>query len=59
MILSKVAEWPTLGKDMLIRFTIFDLYISSYCYLIIYHFCFEGKTLVLIVSVLVIAFLLL
>ena len=54
MILSKakVAEWPPFGRELLIRFTVCYLFILTVIViLVIYHFGFEGGTLVLIASV--------
>ena len=54
MILSrvKVAEWPPFRRELLIRFTVFSLFILTIIViLVIYHFCFRGGTLVLIASV--------
>ena len=47
----KVAEWPPSGKERLILFTTCSLCIIYIVILVVFHFAFEGGTLVLIVPV--------
>ena len=47
-----VAEWPPFGKGLHILSTLCSLcYVYLYAALTVSHFCFEGKTLVMIASV--------
>ena len=56
-----LGELPSFGKELLTRFTVHSLCIMSICNLILVvsHFGFGGRTLVLIAQFLVIAYLVL